>query len=36
MRKDINLQFDNLYQNTIKNYENLKELFIQKEKKKNN
>ena len=34
MRKDINLQFDKLYQNTIKNYENLKELLLHNRKEK--
>jgi len=34
MRKDLNLQFDNLYQHSIKNYENLKELLLKNTKNK--
>ena len=34
IRKDLNLQFDNLYQNSIKNYENLKELLLKNTKNK--
>ena len=35
MRKNLNLQFDNLYQNSIKNYENLKEILLNNTKGKN-
>ena len=34
IRKDLNLQFDNLYQNSIKNYEHLKELLLKNTKNK--